>query len=229
MHPTVMKTTLASLIVTAIAVSASAPAALVLYTDRAAWEAALAGAPVLEDFNSITTDTLIPVGSTTIGTITITRDTGFQSDPLFDVPTIEYNPDPPSGIDGTTAINLAGISPSGVLDFVLPVSASAFGIDTNNFDIDNDPAWLSIDGFDIGQIPLLRGQLGFIGVIATTADDYFTTVSVRGGGLGTYALLDNLAYLPADGSPIPEPGSFVALGGLLGAGLMQRSRRRKSA
>lgn len=206
---------------------ASAPTsfgALTLYTDRATWQAALTGVPVTQDFNSVASDILFQT-TTTIGGIVINQ-SGTEGDSILDVSPFENNPLPTSGIDGTPLLSVGGLMDGGSLDIILPMLVSSFGFDTNNFDYDDEDAIFSIGGTVVGAIPANRGELGFVGVIADTPADFFTTISASSpGSQGTYFSLDNLSYSPATTSAIPEPTGVVTLSCLLALGFFSRSRR----
>jgi hypothetical protein len=89
---------------------------------------------------------------------------------------------------------------------------NAFGIDFGTY----QHAWAQVS---------LNGQSyssnngGFFGIIDTT--DTFTTVTYAGGGSGS--LLDNVTYGMAGAAEVPEPGSIALFGiALAGAGFLRR-------
>lgn len=194
----------------------SAKAALSFYTDRSAWESAVSGDIVIEDFESATAHFLTE-GVNHAGLIDIE---------MLNLPEVnKWNAiDDGSGlwnIDGTHFYQGACYPPyPGAATIVhLPFSVGAFGGDFKST-YSSSGLMLEVNGllYEFSVSMLSNGGTGFLGFIST---DLFSNVTL-------FTLEDDLYYGESFGLDnvsfaVPEPTTMVLLG--LG-GLMLRKRRK---
>ncbi len=176
---------------------AQAQAAVVVFNDRAAWEAAVGGTFTEQNFNSYVSSTSYEAAAVDVGdfSVSVTGET---------FGTIWHNIGPVSNgnnVNGTGQINAATGSTGGTtLAFDSPISA--FGADWAGI---SDSRVTSIDiGGVILAIPNLNG--GFWGVVSDspfTANFLFLS-SGPADGFG----IDNVVYASAGGT-VPEPGTLA--------------------
>ena len=203
----------------------SAQAGLTFYTDRSAWESAVSGAVVTEDFDSVApyflADGINPAGLLEIELINIFSTSEYNS---IDDGSFTY-----LDIDGTPYYRgrCSRGDPDAVINLVLSSPVSAFGGDfklTN----DADGLWLEVNGeqYAFGDEELLSSGdgSGFLGFISTSdfstvtffdpvEEDLANLVLRSGESFG----LDNVSFA------VPEPVTMVLLG--LG-GLLLRKRKK---
>jgi|GEM_PF-3552063 len=217
---------LSSLGVTAGAlVLASAPgeAAIVQFTDRAAWEAAV-DSHLTEDFNEIAPFRLLNNTTTSVGLLNITTvvpdgSTGFTRITDGTAPSAK-------NIDGTNFLNLQlDGTPKSLVAFEFSDPMLAWGVDYS-FTEFGDAAELAFDDFitTFGS----PGQSGFIGFISDTTferiefkDPHFSFAAVG---------LDNVSFAQttaAEPSSVPEPSAI--LGSLSALGLALAIKRQGSS
>lgn len=208
-------------LITLAAVSTAASAQFDVFTDRSAWEAALAGNPIFtETFNDFSALTTVADGST--------LDTGILqlSDDAFDAGGVtEVNPDGTAfgNLDGTPFLdNTTGGDPGEILTFTFNNNA-VLGFGGDFFSpFSGSGIMLAIQ---MGDLTLPLDQLGtgfeqgFIGVVFT-GGPLSEVQLVRDGSNGTFQelySLDNVSYAT------PAPGSLA----LLGLGTLAAARRRR--
>lgn len=206
----------------------SASATLMLYSDRGTWLAAL-GSPVMtEDLNSVVADVTFTNGSIGVGDLTIASSGGAAGLISIDVPPGVFGSG--TGIDGTAFLNGAGLTQNSLLTITLPDVATAFGVDTLNYDFGDEQAELFINGASIGLTPfktcgLACNETGFVGVIASP-DMAFSNIEIRiAAGTGAVgAGFDNISYNAAGPvAAVPEPTTLALIGlGLAGLGYRKR-------
>lgn len=195
---------------------ASGALAQTVYTDRAAFLAAISN-PATTTFNTITGDISVGGGETVEG-YTFTGQT--QVDSLIDAPVFEYNP--VNGVDGTTYFSLGGLGNGSVFTVGLGGNFTAFGFDTHNYDATNERSEIFIGGLSLGLTPQLRGQTGFLGFVSSGSS--FSSVSIVGRGSDVFNGFDNFTVGAA--AAVPEAGSWVLL--IAGFGLVGAAMRRRA-
>jgi hypothetical protein len=200
------------------ALTGSASAALTIYTDRAAWEAAVGGGIFTEDFNSLAPQ-IIGDGSTLdTGLLQITRD----GSPNGGDGLLEIEPGANFGnIDGTTFISgETGAAPHERVDIEFNGQAIfAFGADWFS-PFSGDGIALEVGGELILLDSISGFDTGFVGFVSDS--DTFTQISIVGNPADiTFQELwsaDNFSYA------IPGPAAFALLGV---GGLLSGGRRRR--
>ena len=191
-----------------------------IFTDRAAFQAAITNASTTT-FNDIASDIAVGSGNTVSG-YTFTGATSSQS--LIDAPPFQYNP--VNGVDGTTYFNLGGLGNGEIFSIGLGSAFGAFGFDTHNYDIDGERSEIFIGSQSLGFTPQGRGGVGFLGFIGGTGET-FSTVMIVGRGGGVFNGFDNFTTGSVILAAVPEPASWVMM--LFGFGAIGSAiRRRKS-
>ncbi len=209
--PTVL--TLATLGVGVLAQSADA---LTLFTDRAAWEAAIAGA-------TITTD---PFDNNIAQGQSITLDSGIistNSDP------VRFDDNSVSGGIYLNATDGDGIGGSETITWDFPEPISAFAADFTNVD-DGD---LTLTGnFDgTGDVTLtvfdeIGGEDGFLGIVGEA--NFSSIVFGNNTTSADVFQIDNASFATQSTSEsVPEPSSIIAVA-MLGSGLLLTKRGKKN-
>jgi len=200
--------------------SAPSFAALVLYTDRTAWEEAVVNFET-EDFNSYTSDTNFGDSSLVFDDFTLSASTGDVTEALIDLPDYESNPG--SGdIDGTARVNSNGLDVEDFISLTFDIDLVAFAFDTVNYDINNDRLGAFIGINSIGVFPAERDMTGFIGVIATGGMTFNSIDLVPLQDSSTFNAFDNVSYA-AKVEKVSAPAAALLLGGALA---MIRLRRK---
>ena len=156
-----LKASLLAIVMTAIGATQS-QAAFILFTNRAAFQAAT-GALTTETFNSIATDTVFTNSSLAFaGTgVTLQSTGGAIQNVLVDVPPYQFFPGAAT-IDGTARVNMAGLLATSVVSIQFGAPVSAAGFDTVNYDNTNDFSEAFIGATLIGTFPTTNQQTGFI-------------------------------------------------------------------
>ncbi|MGE3180186.1 MAG: PEP-CTERM sorting domain-containing protein [Phycisphaerae bacterium] len=202
----------------AMAMACSAFGGTMVFTDRGAWEAAVGGPIVTEDFNSLGTQSIADGQTLDTGLIQIKRDgspNGADGALLIEPGSAFGNFDGTNFLDGETGaapherVDLsfggANIVAFGA-DWVSPFSGDGIGIEVGSDLILLD----SITGFNAG----------FVGFISDT--DSFETISIVGNPANvTFQELwsaDNFSFV------VPEPGTLSLL--FVGAAALGARRRR---
>lgn len=218
---------LGCLLAAALTLPGAVEAGLMGYTDRASFIAALPGAALTFDFDSLSPGDFIADGSM-VGGITFNYDFGGVSMMVSNV------------YDTTSSPNFLGTDDADVFldgdDFRMsfaPASAIGLSFITADTMFDND-ILLTVGGNSVGLLEsAIQATLGdggnvyFLGLISDSASFTSATVSSYGGSGGPYFTfnVDDITTAEA----VPEPGS-VALFALLGscAGLYGWRRKRQA-
>ncbi len=203
--------------------------AVVVFTDRVAWEAALTGTLTTETFST----NMDP------GAINMILDTGIITEQTGSASVAPGLPHQAVFADNSIGSSVfAGFvnqdGPIGSeLTWTMPGPISAFGADF--YDLNGSPGLTVTADFDgtglatisIGQ---LLGSSGFFGIIGDAAFSSLIWRSNDGGGTGSGEAfrMDNFAFNAVlTPTPVPLPAAFpMLLVGLAGLGLVGRRRRR---
>ena len=211
--PTVL--TLATLEVGVLAQSAEA---FTLFTDRSAWEAAIAGATITTD----PFDNDIPQGQS------ITLDSGIIS--TNSPPAVAFNDNSVFGGVYVNATDGGGSLSSETITWDFPEPISAFAADFAFL----EPGELSLTGnFDgTGDVTLtvfeeIGGQNGFLGIVG---EANFGSIVFGNNSTTTAEIfnIDNASFATQSTSEsVPEPSSIIAVA-MLGSGLLLTKRGKKN-
>ncbi len=213
---------LAVMVAAVLFIAGSANASLVMYSNRAAFLAALPGVGQFESFEDEPID--VQAGSRTISTSTSQISFVGNSAATFGVNNVAVGGRGPT--DGTQYLQVGFIDSSNVkFQFAQPLQA--FGIDVvdkNNNDLDGVIGDLTVNG---AIDPGVEGNVQFWGVIATP-DMAFTQVGFAGIGPsvpGDTFALDNVVF-----SEVPEPSAVLLVtAAVLLCRLISLRRRSKPA
>lgn len=180
--------------------SLSAQAAVLTFTDRAAFEAAVSG-HTIDRLNDLTDG---PANNIDRGAYTINiQSYGCSSGPY------QCGDNSAQGFEYPAYLWTYG---GGTFEFGRAINA--FGIDFGTYQ--QSQAQVSLNGQAYSS-----ANGGFFGIIDTT--NTFTTVNYAAGGSGS--LFDNVTYGMAGAAEVPEPGSIALFGiALAGAGFLRRRR-----
>jgi PEP-CTERM motif len=189
--------------------ASSANAALVIFTDEAAFNAA-AGATTLEDFNSVGTVTQLTASPVVVGDISITQ--------IGNTNSATQNFVGPGGpgfdVNGTSRLS-GRITDGGSIFLNFGSALSSFGATFNEVNDSIPRSILVINGIQAAPVD------GFFGVISDTA---FSSVEFRAlDGIDEGFALDDVKF----GAAVPEPATwaFMIFGfGAIG-GAMRRQRK----
>ncbi len=195
------------------AYAGTSAAQIQVFTDRAAWEAAVGGNFVLEDFNSTAIQTIADGATLDTGLLQITRDgSGNGADGALAIsPGTQFG-----NIDGTTHLDgETGASPHETVNFGFNgLDVFAFGADFaspfsgDGIDLVAGGQRFSLDvipGFDVGFFGIVNtsgGSLGGISIAGTLEDNTFQELWQA----------DNIAYAAV---PAPATAALLGLGGVL--------------
>ena len=202
----------------------SASAATIFYTDRAAWEAAVAGTPVTETYESYGFSD--PFGDF-VGTNVALGDYEYQitgSD--FVAGIFGINSDI-LGFDagyqsGSYLEWQLGDNGNALLVSILTGAVSAIGFDFGQFYGDVSPFLIVLGNGDSTTVDSADNAYSFFGAITDAPFSSFTIASEP------FPIMDNLSRVDA-ATPVPEPASMLLLGsGLAGVAAYKRRRMAKS-
>lgn len=179
-------------------ITANASAAVITYTDRIAFEAAVANFTI-DNLNDVT-DGHKPTG----------LDRGAY---LFTMDSFGCNSGPgqcgDNTVDGFTYPAYIWTYGSG--SFIFDNAIHAFGLDYGNYN--SSTASVILNGYSASTT-----DGGFFGIIDSNA---FTTVTYSATGSGS--LFDNVTYSATQTSQVPEPGALALIGlGLVGLAVARR-------
>ncbi len=201
----------------AVSIAGSASAATVFYTNQAAWNAAVSGPSVVENYESYGWsnpggDQLVNNGSITLGGITYSF-----PDQLFGVgPNLNYSA---SYLLGNSYLEWQTSPNQMLISWTNPVTAGAFNFGGfyGNAGINLS---VTLGNGDAATGTTQQNAFSFFGIITDTP---FNTMTLNADQ--NYIVFDNLTY--ATGAPaVPEP-STLALIGVGIAGLVISRRRAK--
>lgn len=222
-----MNVLLAGMVVTAILWASSVQAAIITYTNQAAWEAAVSGTILVETFNGQAVRNFA-------STISESGFNGFSLSGIENGESVGIRTGATSGnIDGSQFLGWQnGDGNAGpTINFNLTSPASAFAF--NWFDTDpTDEYELLIDGVSYFNPPFSTGTGGgFFGIVNTSGT--FSTATIRNaigqspGGFVDPFGVDNVRSVQSEA--VPEPATLAMWGlGALGC-VIAKYRRRKVA
>jgi hypothetical protein len=199
-----------SAILYGFAVTNAGAITLTPYNNRTAWENAVSGFFIEEDFNSFTTGVSYEFSPVDVGDFNVSVN-GQTFDNIHNV----GQPTTSNDVNGTPQINAAtGYTGGTTLAFDFPILA--FGADWDGVS-DNRTTSIQVAGVGLSIPNLEPGFFGFV------ADEMFSSAQLilTSGGSDGFAI-DNAVY-----SPIPIPGTILLLGsGLVFlAGLRRKFRK----
>ena len=230
MRQKLLKTFITGLVLACNCLVNIANAGLIVYTDRGDWLAAIGAPDFTENFNSITSDTLVNESTFILNGVSY-QDSGYRNILIDSIGGVFGSG---IGIDNTTFLNLPGYNNNSYLNVLFPEYVSAFGWDTLNYDHGNEQAIIQINGnmFDAVSSKSCGSDCnvtGFFGVVATEGSAFnsvlVTAPVTEDGSLGTYNGFDNLAYKTATYVPEPSTIAIFALGMI---GLTSRRFKKQS-
>jgi hypothetical protein len=203
----------------------AASAALITFTDRAAWQTAASGGTgdLFEDFNSYTSDVMYGPAPVSAGFLTLSVADG-TSDNSW---TIDANADAFGSIpnvNGTTFITTLGLNSPSLGDTLISFgSVSALGFDYSGASYSNADGMLTTSLGDTVNISHESTGSYFLGLLYTDGEAF---TSLQWNSSGSFAAgVDNVEAFSAS-TAVPAPASISLLSiGLLGLGI---SRRRKA-
>ena len=206
-----------TVMITVVSFMVPVVADLSFYTDRSAWESAVSGAIVIEDFDSVTpsflTEGINDADLIKIEMVNLSEVNQWNS--------ID-NGSGYSNVNGTPYYQGACryTDPDTIIVLHLPFLTKAFGGDfESTYSSDLDGLTLQVNGsrYEFSDLMSSSGGTGFLGFISTTDTFLSVTLFDYDEILGESFGLDNVSFA------VPEPTTMVLLG--LG-GLMLRKRRK---
>lgn len=205
------KTVALGALLSASMLASPANAALVIFTDETAFNNA-AGPTLLEDFNSVGTNTPLNATPVVVGDISIT-----QTGNTNNAPQNFVGPDGGGGFQVNGSSRISGrITDGGSIFLDFNAGLTSFAAIFNEVNDTTPRSILVIDGMEVAPVD------GFFGVISDTV---FSTVEFRAlDGVDEGFALDDVRYGVA---AVPEPATwaFMILGfGAIG-GAMRRQRK----
>ena len=229
------------LFVFALTLPAVSPAALIVFTDRSAWETAVgAGNFQTEDFNS--TPLINPIPNNTVHDVGL-FDVFYTTDTAIDETGNQIVE--PGDIDGSRVLRLQfdtiGTDQTTLLQLQSGLAFIAFGADWNRVNDGEDLALtvnnVAGDSLDVddnlGTAPVSftdpNNDGGFLGF---TSDTSFTTITLAANppaGAETFSLDNVVLGSSGSSSPVPEPNTLVLFGIAVLSVLGYGYRRKKKA
>lgn len=198
---------------TLLSVATQSEAALVVYTSRTAWEAAVGGSFTLQDFSSFSVSSSYENQTLRVGDFTILASGTTFGSSWHNVGPVSNS----NSVNGSSQIN-AATGDTGGTSLTFDNAILAIGGDWAGIS-DSRTTSLTI-GTDVVAIPNLNGS--FWGVVSDTPFSVAQLTLTSGAPDGFS--LDNLAYTQA--GRLPEPGTLsIVAAALLGLGLVRRRQR----
>ena len=196
------------LVALALGVSAGgANATTIVYTDLAAWQAAVSGPVVTTTFEENASGYTFHGGAAVFDGVTYTVNFGSL-----------YTVDPAYG-SGYGGIGTGDVLSAQLGASLLEMSfapTSAFGFDYHSGGGPFMNFWLSNDF--TSSISAVAGQVGFLGVVST---DPITSFEIQVPGILN---IDNVRVAGGDVQPVPESGSILLLAGPAALALLSMRR-----
>ena len=195
----------------------NASAALIAFNDRTAWEAAVGGTFLTEDF-STTPSGVYEFSPIDVGDFTVSVAGSTFGSTWHNISSTGSGGALVNSVNGTQQLNVA-TGDEGGTTLAFDFDIYAFGADFAHVS-DSRTTSFFIDGIQL-EIPFLSP--GFFGFVSDTAfSDTFLALT---GGLADGFGMDNLVYA-ATRSSVPAPPAIILLGlGLLGIGLTRQRQR----
>jgi hypothetical protein len=197
-------------------------AAVIVFSDRPSWEAAVSGAIFTETFRleRDSYDELV---------FPYTTAHGLTLDDVFDTGNVVAQMLPDGLVNGTVAPHFRAFS-GDHMSFTLPVPVQAFGFDyfASDWDGPSTAEWQVQVGSLVTSLPqTLYDTFDFFGVVLTHPTSPLTTFTFANPGFAQGGIsVDNVSYVPSSSTPIPEPSTMLLLGTSMSASVMFRVRRR---
>lgn len=214
-----------------LSVAAPSQAALAIFTDRAAWQAASGGiADKSEDFNSYTDDILYGAAPFTAGFLTLSVVAGqFDTSWRIDVLPSAANTIP--DVDGSTYLTTIGAGHLGFGDTLMSFApVRALGFDYAGADYSTVDGVLTTSRGDSFTLTMSgNGQTSFIGLLYSAGETFTSLEWNEGAGPVTFPAfgtgIDNVEAFSA----VPLPASGWMLGTVFAALGVGARRRKQSA